>query len=376
MVMDAFSLKTALIVVGRKGGIEELGFREHWNAKRCHQFSVHCEQAELKSRKSSSSSPCQGTVSPLPLPSLFPVPLKFFWFGKKSEEDVARDIKPGLNDTNNGGSDKLRFYDDAQYSASISLEQVQGPPRSLEQVQDSSKSLERIGRSFEEDKGERKQNSEINTTNNENGNGSHNLGNHLASQDPIELNGLYGNSSTKESCDRPHSDQGDVTDNSQSNENRAAKSNDESHQESHSSWVVRILEFRDHLKEQKKSGKHSSSSSSSTETDQEPFSSQKSHHSTGMPTNSNSEYRCFEKFCSDFSGNDDDFLCSTMEEVACNGVTYDRDSFSKFLHPISLQKTKFIAQMAFLCNLAYGIPAIKVCIFEVDISRFMKFQIS
>ena len=42
-------------------------------------------------------------------------------------------------------------------------------------------------------------------------------------------------------------------------------------------------------------------------------------------------------------------------------VTFDRDSFSKFLVPVSWSDTKQFSKLAFLCHMAYVIPQIKVC---------------
>lgn len=58
------------------------------------------------------------------------------------------------------------------------------------------------------------------------------------------------------------------------------------------------------------------------------------------------------------------------EEEDGQGVTYDRDSFSKFLAQVSWSDTKLYSQLAFLCNIAYVIPQIKV----IKHSRLLSFM--
>ena len=48
------------------------------------------------------------------------------------------------------------------------------------------------------------------------------------------------------------------------------------------------------------------------------------------------------------------------KEEGVQEVTYDSDSFSKFLVPVSRSDTKLYSQLAFLSNIAYVIPKIKV----------------
>lgn len=43
-------------------------------------------------------------------------------------------------------------------------------------------------------------------------------------------------------------------------------------------------------------------------------------------------------------------------------VRYDRESFSTFLARVSWSDTKQFSTLAFLCNIAYVIPEIKVCL--------------
>lgn len=71
--------------------------------------------------------------------------------------------------------------------------------------------------------------------------------------------------------------------------------------------------------------------------------------------------------CDDYTSGecdcDDDSVCMADyddEEEGGQEVTHDRDSFSKFLVQVSLSDTKLYSQLAFLCNMAYVIPQIKV----------------
>jgi hypothetical protein len=68
--------------------------------------------------------------------------------------------------------------------------------------------------------------------------------------------------------------------------------------------------------------------------------------------------------CEDYTSGE----CDCDEEEGGQEVTHDRDSFSKFLVQVSLSDTKLYSQLAFLCNMAYVIPQIKVstniCIFN------------
>jgi len=41
-------------------------------------------------------------------------------------------------------------------------------------------------------------------------------------------------------------------------------------------------------------------------------------------------------------------------------VVYDRETFSRLLVRVAWSDTKLFSQLAFLCNMAYVIPAIKV----------------
>jgi hypothetical protein len=51
-------------------------------------------------------------------------------------------------------------------------------------------------------------------------------------------------------------------------------------------------------------------------------------------------------------------VCYGSEE---GGVGYDRETFSRLLVRVPWSDTKQFSQLAFLCNMAYVIPAIKVC---------------
>ncbi|KAL2345896.1 hypothetical protein Fmac_007181 [Flemingia macrophylla] len=55
----------------------------------------------------------------------------------------------------------------------------------------------------------------------------------------------------------------------------------------------------------------------------------------------------------------DDSVCVVGDDEDEHEVTYDRESFSKFLVQVPLSDTKLYSQLAFLCNMAYVIPQIK-----------------
>lgn len=66
-------------------------------------------------------------------------------------------------------------------------------------------------------------------------------------------------------------------------------------------------------------------------------------------------------YISDECDCDDDNVCEVdYEEENGQEVTYDSDLFSKFLAQVSWSDTKLYSQLAFLCNMAYVIPQIKV----------------
>lgn len=65
----------------------------------------------------------------------------------------------------------------------------------------------------------------------------------------------------------------------------------------------------------------------------------------------------------EFECDDDDGVCMVDyddEEEDGKEVTYNRESFSKFLVQVPWFDTKLYSQLAFLCNMAYEIPQIKV----------------
>lgn len=62
------------------------------------------------------------------------------------------------------------------------------------------------------------------------------------------------------------------------------------------------------------------------------------------------------------------------EEKQESELNYDRETFSKLLVHSSPQETRLFSQLAFLCNIAYVIPTIKVCYFSC--STYGKFQIT
>ncbi|KAK2419383.1 alpha/beta-Hydrolases superfamily protein [Trifolium repens] len=68
---------------------------------------------------------------------------------------------------------------------------------------------------------------------------------------------------------------------------------------------------------------------------------------------------------------DDDSVCMVdYDEEDGQEVTYDRDSFSKFLVQVQWSDTKLYSQLAFLCNMAYEIPQIKA----QDLRRYYSLQ--
>lgn len=69
-----------------------------------------------------------------------------------------------------------------------------------------------------------------------------------------------------------------------------------------------------------------------------------------------------DNYVSDEPDCDDDNVCEVDYEEEEDGqeVTYDSDLFSKFLAQVSWSDTKLYSQLAFLCNMAYVIPQIKV----------------
>ncbi|KAJ1395005.1 Fungal lipase-like domain [Sesbania bispinosa] len=70
----------------------------------------------------------------------------------------------------------------------------------------------------------------------------------------------------------------------------------------------------------------------------------------------------------------DDSVCMAcyddLEEEDGKEVTYDSDSFSKFLVQVPWSDTKLYSQLAFLCNMAYVIPQIKA----EDLRRYYSLQ--
>lgn len=67
---------------------------------------------------------------------------------------------------------------------------------------------------------------------------------------------------------------------------------------------------------------------------------------------------------------DDDACVVGYEEEDVQEVTYDRDSFSKFLAQVPWSETKLYSQLALLSNMAYAIPQIKA----KDLRRYYSLQ--
>ncbi|KAL2336164.1 hypothetical protein Fmac_010610 [Flemingia macrophylla] len=67
---------------------------------------------------------------------------------------------------------------------------------------------------------------------------------------------------------------------------------------------------------------------------------------------------------------DDSFCVEDYEEENGQGVICDRDSFSKFLVPVSWSDTKLFSKLVLLCNMAYAIPQIKA----KDLKRYHGLQ--
>ena len=69
------------------------------------------------------------------------------------------------------------------------------------------------------------------------------------------------------------------------------------------------------------------------------------------------------------NGDEDGAADSDGEEGGCEvdydeveaRENYNRETFSRLLSPVAWSDTKFFSQLAFLCNMAYVIPEIKVC---------------
>lgn len=109
-------------------------------------------------------------------------------------------------------------------------------------------------------------------------------------------------------------------------------------------WIMRILELRSFWKDRRRS---------SSVAAMEPCDSQKQKQgsSCGDLDSSNSSCRCCYA--------DDSDLSSPVLEVPRIEVKHDRNSFSRFLHHVSLSDIRFFARFSYLCNRAYSIPDIK-----------------
>eukprot|EP01018_Ginkgo_biloba_P027437 Gb_40072 [translate_table: standard] len=115
-------------------------------------------------------------------------------------------------------------------------------------------------------------------------------------------------------------------------------------------WIARILELRSFWKHQKKYNEVSDSDAV-----MEPCCSQNRKGSASENLHYCDHGDCDCAFCSE----DHNPLSSSALEVPRTEANHDRDSFSRFLHHVSLMEAKLYTQMSYLCNLAYSIPDIK-----------------
>lgn len=109
-------------------------------------------------------------------------------------------------------------------------------------------------------------------------------------------------------------------------------------------WIMRILELRSFWKDRRKSGSGAAI---------EPCDSQKQKQGSSCEDLESSNNSCG---CCHADGS---ALSSPVLEVPRIDVKHDRNSFSRFLHPVSLSDIRFYGRFSYLCNRAYSIPEIK-----------------
>lgn len=57
-----------------------------------------------------------------------------------------------------------------------------------------------------------------------------------------------------------------------------------------------------------------------------------------------------------------------MEEELADEIVWDRDSFARLLMRVPWTEAKLFSQLAYLCNMAYVIPEIKVCFYRFSVT--------
>ncbi|GLJ36997.1 hypothetical protein SUGI_0749500 [Cryptomeria japonica] len=270
------------------------------------QLGSKCEAKFKSCKKPESFPPISPFFSP---PLLFPVPLKFIWINKTNEEDVEGGDGPELNaDGSRKGFNSSTVKNPQEIDKSDAEEEE-------EEENDGKYGLLSAEDSLKE----------------------------VAEKNPIKLNATYDNSGAQGNqgkCISP-------------NDGNEPENPDDSDRAGHANWVGRIIEFGSYWKEEKKCDQNSSSNGASS-SKTEPCLPQQGDSSSEMSgSNSDSNHPDHGSKCQD------DFLCYLRKQESINEVTYDRDSFSRLLHPVSLPEMKVYAQMAFLCDQAYSIPQIK-----------------
>ncbi|KAF5733120.1 hypothetical protein HS088_TW17G00656 [Tripterygium wilfordii] len=124
----------------------------------------------------------------------------------------------------------------------------------------------------------------------------------------------------------------------------SVESNEEEEELKRANWVERLMEIRRHWRNRKQ---------------------KEIVHGETYCDDEESVDRC------DFSNDDEGCqLDYNSDEEEEEEVTYDRESFSKFLVEVPWSDTKLFSKLAFLCNMAYVIPEIK----EEDLRRYYGLQ--
>lgn len=320
--MEALSWKTA---ISRRAAIVEANLKELCN---CNSLNVP-SQLEIRCLQDSSQQPSQphpkfsSTTSPF---------LRIFSLNRSIEEKVGEGTKV----------DSRAFMNEVSQS---SPNRFDGSDQILLSLGGVPEGQQRIGKSDAEgNSGAERSNTKISSPGNH-ADSMERFFNGEASYLPLN-NPKFEMPEAKEVCvDASH-----ISSNA---ENKHVKP-DQSKQENRSNWVPKIMDLRSYFKYE-----NSQCSSVSDSNSVPPDGSISSTTSNGcfseiFVNNCDCEHSGHRCNC-----NDDDFLCSVMEEFPVTEETFDRESFSRFLHRVSLPETKLFSQLLFLCALAYKIPEIK-----------------
>lgn len=320
--MEALSWKTAM---SGRAAIEETNLKEFSN---CNGRNVP-SQLDIRCLQDSSQQPSQPNPKSFSTTSRF---LRIFSHHGSIEEKVGEDTKPDSRAHQNEVSQSNQNGFDGNYQILLSLCGV-------------AEAGQRNGKSDAEEKtGAERRNTKTSSP-----------GNHRDSMESfLEEEESYLPLSKPE-LEILEAQQvcGDANRISSNADNKHIKSH-QSNQEKNSNGVLKIMDLRSYFKDE--NSQYNSISDSKSVPPSESISSTSKNGCTSENFVNNCDCGHSGHSC---DCNDDDFLCSVMEEFSANEEIIDREYFSRFLHRVSLPQTKLFYKMLYLCALAYSVLEIK-----------------